>query len=114
MNPEEPSPQFEEKKSKEEIETEIAHEVKAKFNDLLDFGNYKNEDDCFKVIEEIRQRMQELEGRYPDYYDYLLYHMATGNTPDEKNPPAKFDFSGEDSVARFIDEMYDKYVKDKE
>lgn len=42
-----------------------------------------------------------LENKYPGCFDYRLYRLLVGITPPEKGC-SEFDFSGEDSVEKFI------------
>jgi len=50
--------------------------------------------------EELCDFAGELKKKYPDYFDYRLYHVLIGSTPWA--PCLKIDFPGDDSVEKFI------------
>lgn len=48
----------------------------------------------------IVEKAEELRSKYPDYEDYLFYHILAGSTPEHKLD--KMDFEGEDSIESFL------------
>ena len=58
------------------------------------------ERDVLAANQEIFQFVKGLQVRHPDYSQYQLYHILIGSTLEGD----KFDFAGEDSIAKFIEE----------
>ncbi len=60
----------------------------------------------FENHEKITEFAQKLQREYPEEFsNYLLYHLVANSTPNKQNPPALFDFPGENSVQKFIEEL---------
>ncbi len=53
--------------------------------------------------EKLLEFVEKLKTKYEDYQDYQLYHFLVGSTPAHELP--KIDFSGEDSIEKFINSL---------
>lgn len=67
----------------------------------------------FATREAIQQRIIEfaraLQAKYPDYFNYRLYHAFIGGTSPEVC--TNFDFPGEDSVELFVQKLVEEFGK---
>ena len=84
---------FEKESGQKEINIK---ELKDKWNEA-----YKK--DALGTHEKIIEFAEKIKNKYPDYQDYMLYHLLIGSIPKSKLP--KFDFPGEDSVEKFIESL---------
>ncbi|MCG2695448.1 hypothetical protein L6248_00755 [Candidatus Parcubacteria bacterium] len=73
------------------------NELKEKFNIWLRKDLMGNNEITAKFADRIQKE-------YADHYDYLLYHALTGSGIGSQC--SKFDFPGDDSVEKFIEERY--------
>lgn len=65
-----------------------------------------------KVNDKIGNFGKRLKEEYGDFEDYLLYHLLAGSSL--RGACEKYDFPGEDSVEKFIDDLYKKYIEKAE
>lgn len=70
----------------------IVREFRGKISELLP-----------EYSDTINKKLRELQGQYPDYKQYYLYEQAFRSTP---LGCTKFDFPGNDSIEKFINELY--------
>ena len=98
---------------KEQIEIQpneeaMAEAVKKKLNFLYSLD--------VKVMMEIYNKIydlaNQLQMKYPDARKYYLFHIIIGSTPERKNCSAGFDFPGEDSIVKHLDDLYREYKTD--
>ena len=57
--------------------------------------------DDFPNSAKIHTKVTALREKYPDYKNYVLYHLLTGSTPHDPMPTL-FDFPGDDSIETFL------------
>ena len=86
----------------------IATAVKEKINFLYSLDK--------KIMMESYEKMcnlaDELEKKYSDARKYYLFHIMIGSTFDRKNCSAGFDFPGDDSIVKHLDNLYREYKTD--
>ncbi|MCG2698388.1 hypothetical protein L6307_04880 [Candidatus Parcubacteria bacterium] len=78
-------------------EDENFNELKEKFNIWLRKDLMKNNEEIVKFIDEIKRK-------YPNHYDCKLYHILAFS--GIQHECSMFDFPGDDSVEKFIEERY--------
>lgn len=80
----------------------IIKEVELQKNFIMN----QNKAEAKKVIDEF---METIKKSYSDYDKYRLFHVLEG-TPINENC-TEFDFPGEDSVTKFINKIFDNFLK---
>ena len=82
-------------------EEKILNQLRAKLSSLYS-GASK-----FEFHEKMVAFAEQLREHYPDSYSkYRLYHTLIQSTPKAENPPTMFDFPGNDSIEKFINEQH--------
>lgn len=91
-----------EKEPKQEFvkfdEEKIA-EIKTKLDAAFD-----KDEDIANIFQKTSNFARELQKKYPDFRNYRLYHLLILSSVGEGDCD-KFDFPGDDSVEKFIDEL---------
>jgi hypothetical protein len=83
----------------------IVKEVKEKINFLYSLDMEVRE----KIYDRICDLADELEKKYPDARKYYLFHAMIGSGIDRHICSSGFDFPGDDSVVKLIDNLYREY-----
>lgn len=78
----------------QEQKNEIVARLKTKISQLV-IG-----EKAFLNYHFIYRHAEQLRLKYPNFNDFLLYHVMVGSTPADKK--TEFDFPGTDSVVKFI------------
>jgi hypothetical protein len=65
-----------------------------------------------EIYDRIGDLADELEKKYPNARKYYLFHIMIGSTFDRKDCSSGFDFPGDDSIAKLIDNLYREYKTD--
>ena len=86
-------------------ETEINIGVKEKINFLykLDVATVK------EIYSRVTNFAKGLEQKYPNAREYYLFHTIIGSSVDRKDCKAGFDFPDDDSIVKYIDDLYEEY-----
>lgn len=93
-------------------EQPIIDEVRVKKNFL-----YSLKEKLMEIHEKICDIADELEKKYPDTAEapgareYYLFHIMINSTIDREACP-KFDFPGDDSIVKRVDNLYREYKSD--
>ena len=58
------------------------------------------EKDMSGTDKKVRDKFNELQRNYPDFYQYKTFHLLMNSTPPES--ATETDFPGEDSVEKFL------------
>ena len=85
-----------------EAEREIAEEIRAKRNEIID---RMIEAGDFSDMIKFNEKALELKKRHPNFSHVFMYHVLGGSTPIEGETFEAFDFEGEDSIVTFIREF---------
>lgn len=87
---------------------QIIRETKRKLNLLY---LTLSEEELSRLAEEMALFMIGLRRRYPDAYSMIMWHTLAQSTPLPQDVPhMKFDFEGEDSLVKFFEQLYKKYM----
>jgi len=90
-------PKFEGESQPEERGEEIAH-VREMLNELY------NRKDGLAFYEAMVDKAVQLKSKYHDFNKYRLYHLLISSTPAEGQTFSEFDFPGEDSIIKFLED----------
>ncbi|MFA5360102.1 MAG: hypothetical protein WC349_04065 [Patescibacteria group bacterium] len=86
-------------------ETEINAGVKEKINFLYKLDVLKVKE----IYNRVTNFSRGLEQKYPNAREYYLFHTIIGSSMDREHCKAGFDFPGEDSIVKYVDELYEEY-----
>ncbi|MDP2709226.1 MAG: hypothetical protein Q8O93_04255 [bacterium] len=91
-------------------EQAVFDSIQKKKNEL--FGN-KGLDEIKEMNTKIINYSKLLERNYPDFKQYYLLHALIGGSREDLKYCDKFDFPGEDSVVKFMDDLYREYKQEE-
>lgn len=80
-----------------ENKAELALQLKKIVSSLYEQDDLNNNFENHKKITEFITKLQKT---YPNYQDYLLYHLISFSTPSKIS--TQFDFPGEDSIEKYL------------
>ncbi len=89
------------KRESEPLKENKAESLKHKFHAVYKKNLRKLNDPVIGFVANLREK-------YQDYEDYTLYHSLTGTICSKKGC-SKYDFPGEDSVEKFIENLSENY-----
>jgi hypothetical protein len=90
-----------EQRPERDIKVSLVVEKSMRLLDLMDVELYSKW---------VRVVCEDLKRKYPDYNDYVLWHILAGGS-DTGQP--KVDFAGEDSILKKLDDKLKEYEKNK-
>ncbi|MEI6597266.1 MAG: hypothetical protein WCL13_03630 [bacterium] len=98
---------------KEQLETQLNEETIVKaVEEKKNFLYSLDKKTTVEIYEKICDLADELEKKYPDARKYYLFHTMINSGMKRQDCSAGFDFSGDDSIAKLIDDLYRKYKTD--
>jgi len=97
--------------TEEKPQIEVGKETEVK--DLKEKVRFIFKNDAVAYYKKAHQFGRKLMEKYPDCFDYLYYHILGGSTPPQGMGFKKFDFPDNDSVEKFIDDLYEEYSERK-
>lgn len=95
------------------LESNYENERNSEISELKDKLKFLYKRNPIETNEKICDFVSQLRNSGLDCENYLLYHLLIGSTPSEETPPQKYDFEGEYSIKRFIENLYQQEAAEK-